>query len=350
MVGAPEAPPPPPPPPLHAFEFHGTGREYFRIWIVNTLLTLVTFGIFAAWAKVRKRRYFRGNTRLLGHAFDYRADPRRLLIGNAVVAIAFLAYGVVGQVYPWVKFTALGAGILLLPWVVVRSLAFNAYNTTYRGLRFRYRQTYGMAALTYLGQAVAVAATLGIYYPAWMRNRREFTVGSHRLGDAFFRFEGKAGPFYTAYLLGGLIIGGAATTGFFISGLIINATGSKVPSLTELLPFFILYGFAFFVAKHLIYAMLFNHVWNHTRLDQHRFVGTMRTHHWLNLQLGNLFAILGTAGLLYPWAAIRSTRYALSCLQFQPAGSIEKIERFGAARGNAVGDTASEFIGMDFGL
>jgi hypothetical protein len=43
-------------------EFTGSGSEYFRIWIVNLLLTLVTFGIYYPWAKVRRLRYFYGNT------------------------------------------------------------------------------------------------------------------------------------------------------------------------------------------------------------------------------------------------------------------------------------------------
>lgn len=343
-------PPPPPPPPEYPFEFHGSAREYFRIWIVNTLLTLLTLGVFAAWAKVRKRRYLRGNTSLMGNRFDYLADPRRLLIGNLFVAAAFLAYAVVGEVYPWVKFAAFAVGVIALPWVIVRSLAFNAHNTTYRGMRFTYRQTYGMAAMTYLGQGLAVIFTAGIFYPAWMRNRREFTVGSHRLGDAFFRFTGTHGQFYVAYLLGGLILAGAAVVGSMLTGLLVVAHGSKVPSLTELAPFFLLYGAAFFVAKHLIYGLLFNHIWNHTQLDEHRFVANFNTHRWLNLQLQNLFAIIGTLGLAYPWAVVRSTRYAASCLRFRPAGSVEKIARFGSAKGSAVGDTATEFIGLDFGL
>jgi len=37
--------------------FTGRGSEYFRIWVVNVLLTLVTFGVYSAWAKVRKARY-----------------------------------------------------------------------------------------------------------------------------------------------------------------------------------------------------------------------------------------------------------------------------------------------------
>src|SRR5437016_993839 len=39
------------------FVFTGTGSEYFRIWVVNLLLTILTFGVFSAWAKVRRLQY-----------------------------------------------------------------------------------------------------------------------------------------------------------------------------------------------------------------------------------------------------------------------------------------------------
>ncbi|MGH8034242.1 MAG: DUF898 family protein, partial [Lysobacterales bacterium] len=37
---------------VHHFriEFTGSGSEYFRIWVVNLLLLLVTFGIYYPWA------------------------------------------------------------------------------------------------------------------------------------------------------------------------------------------------------------------------------------------------------------------------------------------------------------
>src|SRR6059058_745587 len=35
-------------------EFTADPKEYFRIWIVNLALTIVTLGIYSAWAKVRK--------------------------------------------------------------------------------------------------------------------------------------------------------------------------------------------------------------------------------------------------------------------------------------------------------
>ena len=179
-----------------AFAFHGEAREYFRIWIVNALLSVLTFGVFSAWAKVRKRRYLRGNTELLGHRFDYTADPRRILVGNAIVVTLFLAYGLFGAVYPAIRLLALALGVLFLPWVIVRSLAFNAHHTVWRGLRFRFHPSLSAAVMVYLLKPVLILLTLGIYYPAWARDCAEFRTGRHRLGTAFFFCEFKNGPFY----------------------------------------------------------------------------------------------------------------------------------------------------------
>ncbi|HEY1043658.1 MAG TPA: DUF898 family protein, partial [Telluria sp.] len=47
-------------------EFTGSGSEYFRIWIVNILLSIVTLGIYSAWAKVKANKYLYSCTRLNG--------------------------------------------------------------------------------------------------------------------------------------------------------------------------------------------------------------------------------------------------------------------------------------------
>lgn len=342
--------PAPAEPELESFRFHGDEKEYFRIWIVNTLLTLLTFGIFAAWAKVRKRRYLRGNTELMGHRFDYRADPRRILIGNLVVATLFVAYSVFGRVYPMVAVITLIIGLVMLPWIVARSLAFNAHNTTYRGMRFYFHQSLSLAFLIYIAQPLVIFVTLGIYYPAWVRNRTEFVVANHQLGDSFFRFNSKSGPFYSAYLFGGFILMSAGFAGGIVMAVLMFSSKHKVPGPSELLPFFLLYGVGFYISKHIIFPRVFNQTWNSTKLDDHRFVATMDSGHWLKMQMVNLGAMLVSCGLLYPWAVIRSTRYALSCLQFQPSGPLEKISRLGRSEGSALGETASEFIGLDFGL
>ncbi len=346
----PPAPPRAPDPVVHHFTFHGDSREYFRIWIVNTLLTLLTCGVYLAWAKVRKRRYLRGSTELMGHRFDYRADPRRILAGNVLIGLVFVAYMLFGEVYPAVRLVALLIGLVLLPWVVVRSLAFNAHNTSYRGMRFYSRQTYGWAAITFIGQWFFIILSLGLYYPAWVRNRKQFVVNSHGLGDAFFRFESPAGPFYGAYLVSGGMILGAAVLGSTITTALVLFNQGKVPGNVQMIPFFAIYGFALFCSKHYVYARLFNQIWNNTRLDQHRFVASLDLGEWFGLQLTNLGALLISGGLLYPWTVIRSARYALSRLRFVPAGPIEAITPLRRSGGSALGETAAEFVGLDFGL
>ena len=117
-------------------EFTGSTREYFRLWVVNLLFTLVSFGVFSAWAKVRKKKYFYGNTRLDGDSLDYFGQPLAILKGR-VVAVAVLAvYAFATEIYPASQPYFWGAGLLLLPWLAARSYTFNARNSAWRGVRF----------------------------------------------------------------------------------------------------------------------------------------------------------------------------------------------------------------------
>ena len=59
--------------PLH---FGGSGFEYFKIWIVNILLIIITLGVYYPWAKVRNQRYFYANTTLEGRNFEYHATEK----------------------------------------------------------------------------------------------------------------------------------------------------------------------------------------------------------------------------------------------------------------------------------
>ena len=43
-------------------QFTGQAGEYFRVWIVNVLLSVVTLGLYSPWARVRTRQYFYGHT------------------------------------------------------------------------------------------------------------------------------------------------------------------------------------------------------------------------------------------------------------------------------------------------
>src|ERR1700704_2546219 len=113
-------------------EFTGSTGQYFRIWIVNLALTVLTLGIYSAWAKVRKRRYFYSHTRIDGEGFEYRANPLAILKGRLIaVALLVLFYGV-GYFSPLYQLLLWIPIAIVAPWLLVRSFAFNAYNTAYR--------------------------------------------------------------------------------------------------------------------------------------------------------------------------------------------------------------------------
>ena len=100
-------------------EFRGSAAEYFRVWIVNLLFTLLTLGIYSAWAKVRKKRYLYGNTRLDGDSFNYFASARAILKGRILaVVVFFVMFGIYIFNHPAgltanVATTAANKGVLL---------------------------------------------------------------------------------------------------------------------------------------------------------------------------------------------------------------------------------------------
>src|SRR5919107_969742 len=72
--------------------FVGTGSSYFGIWIVNLLLTVVTLGIYSAWAKVRRLQYFYRHTELAQTGFDFHGSPKRILLGRIIAFIMLVVY------------------------------------------------------------------------------------------------------------------------------------------------------------------------------------------------------------------------------------------------------------------
>ena len=118
------------------FEFRGKGSEYFRIWIVNLILSIITLGIYSAWAKVRRKQYFYASTRLQGTGFEYLADPIKILKGRIIIAIIAISYSVISNLMPIAGTVLSLLFLLILPWIVVRSISFNNRNSAYRNIRF----------------------------------------------------------------------------------------------------------------------------------------------------------------------------------------------------------------------
>lgn len=178
------------------FEFHGTGSEYFKIWLVNIILSIVTLGIYSPWAKVRRKQYFYGNTHVQGASFEYLADPVKILKGRAIVVSFFIVHSIVSNLVPIIG-AILGLAILVIfPWLVVRSLAFNASNSAIRNIRFGFDGNLGEAAKVFVLWPILAALTLGILSPYAYFRQKKFIVENSSYGTTGFTFTATAGEYY----------------------------------------------------------------------------------------------------------------------------------------------------------
>jgi len=115
--------------------FTGTGSEYFRIWIVNLLLTLLTLGFYYPFAKVRRLRYFYANTLVGRHALGFHASPRKMLRGYLLASLMFVLYAVADMASKLTGLLALLIVAAIWPALLRSSLRFRLANTSWRGLR-----------------------------------------------------------------------------------------------------------------------------------------------------------------------------------------------------------------------
>ncbi|MDP1658216.1 MAG: DUF898 family protein [Methylotenera sp.] len=182
-------------------EFTGKAGEYFGIWIVNLLLSIVTLGIYSAWAKVRRKKYFYNNTLIDGVGFDYHARPIAILKGRIIAFVLFVLYSVLSGFSPILGALLALVLFLAIPWIVVRGMTFNARNSSHRGLRFDFDGKYGQAALVFIGYTLLSIVTLGLAIPFVAQRTHKFIAGHHKFGTSHFKMEALVRDFYKIYLI-----------------------------------------------------------------------------------------------------------------------------------------------------
>ena len=332
-------------------EFFGKASEYFRIWIVNVLLSVLTLGIYSAWAKVRNKRYFYGNTVLDGANFEYHAKPMQILKGRMIVFAFFVIYSAVGNFFPVVG-SILGLLILLLmPWVINLSLRFNARMSSYRNIHFDFEGSYGKAFMTFLVLPVVCILPFGLLLPYAHRAIAHYISRGMRFGGQKFHSDLKIGPFYSFFMelvmLGVLIL--VATT---VGSLILQAAGiiTDGSSLYYLLLPVLLWGFLLFFVP--VYrAKVRNLTYNNLHLEGgHRFASTLYPWRMAWITLSNLLCIVATLGLMVPWARVRMTRYVAENTAVIPAGDLSDFVSTLEVKQQAFGSEMADVMGWDIGL
>ncbi len=348
-------------------EFNGSPREYFRIWVVNLCLTLLTLGVFSAWAKVRKKRYFYSHTTLDGTPFQYLGQPIPILKGRVIAAIAFLAYYASRHFFTSLLPYVLAAAAGLAPWVITRSAAFNARYSAFRNMTFHFDGGYldalkalyalGVIPLFVIGMmfgwwgkfaiAGVAAVVFGFSFPWWIKRLKNFLITHSSFGGRKGIFSATGGQFFAVYFKSGLIMAAVLIiTGIFSA--LLSAVITKSPYSVWIFSIPVYAGYV--LAYAYVQAHSSNLVWNHTRLGPLRFKSTLRGRGMAKLYVTNALAIVASLGLLIPWAVMRTLKYRADNMRVLQEGDLAEFQGSDRRSVEAIGAETVDFFDMDISL
>ena len=394
----------------HPLEFSGSGGEYFRVWIVNVLLSIVTLGFYTPWARRRTAQYFYGHTLVADSPLEFTAPQGKMVKGFVLLVLITLAYNIAAETG---QDTAVAlfllAGAALAPFIWASAMRFRLSATRWRGLRLAFaaswREVYTASwpvfalALVWMGvvfglqalapEAVAAAQELAGDKPSPRMPRITAPmVGLVLLGLVlsvlcFIRLEynyksllvlrthlgaepGRWKPVYMDFVkiwlatvavfllcvLGvGLLV--AALAGGSIALL---ATQGERPGLWMV--FAVVFGlFALFFlllltsapARAYREARMFQLQWNNIGVSQlARFRCSLETGRYVWLRIRNLLLTLLTLGLYRPFALVREYSMKLESVTLHVKGSVEQVAgSLVRQQEGGLGDALADAAGLD---
>ena len=333
------------------WRFHGTAKEYFGIWLSNLVLTVVTLGIFSAWAKVRRNRYMLGNTEIAGSVLQYHATGGMILIGRIIAVGLIIAYSQISTFFPQFYIPVLVVFAFILPWMLDRGMAFRCRMVSWHNIHFRWLGSYRIALrgmlplliafLPYFAAAglfinlletgmldpaemqpyfwyILAALIFGlVLYPWAARAMAQMVVdhvawGSLRLKNTVTlkRYTVRVLLYLYLALIGGYAVSIGGVMGMF---LIFGRVEPDPFMVLLLLAPFLLVLFAMYRAFRGMMRELITNT-SHA-LDQRDGAEAAYFHagySWwglVKLEVVNLFASIATLSLLVPWARIRREKY-----------------------------------------
>lgn len=300
----------------HKFKFYGNAAEYFGIWIVNILLTIITIGFYSPWAKVRKLRYFYGNTELINRRFDFTGIPSRILIGRLIALGLYFGIGFLSK-YSW---GAASFGFLIIylaiPWLICATLRFRGRNSKFGNSRFYFSGTNKRIYLEFLKGILLTIFTLGLAFPVLVWLYRRYFLDHLYVGQLKFKLNADwavyLGAMYVPLLGFICLFGVLGFVSFLFHGLIIALGVEGLVVLGTIVYFLcILFIWPWMSAR------VFIATWNNTTLSESQFKTSCSEWRYAWIVFSNWAARILSLGLMTPWAEIRLYKYQVESIDIQ---------------------------------
>ena len=194
--------------------YEGSLRELIPIVLINTALSIITFGVYRFWAKTKIRRYFYSRASFLEQPLEYTGTGAELFIGFLIIICVLIPIGFCSYFLPVIL---LGYGITSGPAIsqglVGLIFFYLSHIAVYRAQRYRLSRTIwrgiraelGGSSLTYANQAVVCTIltiiSLGLSYPYMQVRLLRYRIENSVFGGVKFKFDAKVSTLMQAWVI-----------------------------------------------------------------------------------------------------------------------------------------------------
>lgn len=299
--------------------FQGNAGEYFGIWIGNILLTIITLGIYSAWAKVRTATYFANKTVISETPLAYHATGLQILKGRviALFVISFIPLvSWLGDTHLFDGFSIIvSIGVLaIIPFVINNSIKFNLRMTSYRNIRFNFSGRYWPTFFYVFLSPILIILSLGLAFPYITAKSHKYFVSNYKFGSKEFISLLSSTAYYKPFFVISIKL---LLIGIPLAFITVVADGWVV----ELVAFAIL---MYYYISY--YAQTHNLLINSIQLDDvSEFKSAIEPWALFWLFLTNILAIVFSLGLAIPWATVRQKKFFYDNYYYKLKGNLDAV-------------------------
>jgi uncharacterized membrane protein YjgN (DUF898 family) len=309
---------------VYSLAFKGKGSEFFGVVIVNWLLMLVTLGFYYPWAKTKQTKYLYNATTLNGDSFNFTGTGKEIFVGFIKTILLFSLLFSIPVIFASLHYPPFIGVIflylilfLILPIIIHGSVRYKLSRSSWRGIRFGYRGTKKEIILKFYGWVLLTILTLGIY-TSWLAvNFTSYLLKNIRFGSLEFKFSGSGSRYF-----------------------IINLKGFILTILTL--------GIYSFWFQRERFAFFIENISVHQGDKELKWKSTATGFGFLKLGFGNLFILLFSLGLAYPWVITRTFSFIVSSITISGDVDLDSIQQTEEEYKNAFGEDMGDFLDLNF--
>lgn len=392
----------------YRLKFTGRGAEYFRVWIVNVLLSIVTLGLYTPWARQRTARYFYDHTAVAGNPLEFTAPLRKMVFGFVIFVMLYLAFKIASESGQDTAVAAfIIAAAILAPYIWGSAMRFRLASTRWRGLQLRFaaswKEVYLASWPIFAMAAVWVGITFGLDtlaadvpaaptpahrpqpFPGLPRmnagmwglvaagvvlsvlciiriefNYKSLLVLRGGIGSQGGRWKPVYGDFVRIWLATlGVLLAGAILTALLAVGVVmaLQLTLGKAPApgaafviavFVGVLAAFLGLLIATAPARAYREARMFQLIWSNVGLSQvARFKSDLRPWAYVRLRLKNVLLTLLTLGLYRPFGRTSEYRMKVDSVTLHVKGGLDQLAGQLVRQQQALGDALADLAGLD---